>query len=354
MIVTNEDILTTTKVNMNEENKESGNKVLKNPNKISNHLLKITVQLCTVVIFKYLFKVTCKLSCKLKIVSKNFIIKCKRTNKCLYKQLKQICYYYLYDTTMSSRRKKFKHKYNMKKLKARKCRNNNVNTNQNNLLMKVKNTMITSLIIFLLLICHGVEINPGPPGGDLKILTYNCNGLGDRRKLKSILTKLEKKVNNGAVVFLQETHLVNTEYMKTAWKNKFISNCKSTKSAGVIILYNDKYEVKYDYLDETGHQIVAVLKNDEKYFVVSNAYFPNDHKEAIRFAENLYLKILKAQASFPNNITICAGDYNACMSKEDSIGRVVGKTAMWSDWACHLAPRAKKRASKITHFRLIA
>ncbi len=59
---------------------------------------------------------------------------------------------------------------------------------------------------------------------------------------------------------------------------------------------------------------------------MANVYFPNDHKAGIIFAENIYLKILEAQSEHPNNYTICAGDFNMCMSGEDSIGRNGSRT----------------------------
>jgi hypothetical protein len=50
-------------------------------------------------------------------------------------------------------------------------------------------------------------------------------------------------------------------------------------------------------------------------------YFPNDHKEGIAFAEKVYLKLLETQTEFPDTLTICAGDFNACMTTDDSMGR---------------------------------
>jgi hypothetical protein len=89
----------------------------------------------------------------------------------------------------------------------------------------------------------------------------------------------------------------------------------------VIILFNNKYEVKFSYEDEEGRNIIAVLEHEEQTIIVSNAYFPNDHKAGMVFAEKMYLKILEVQSNYPNNLTICAGDFNTCMSNEDSMGR---------------------------------
>ena len=45
----------------------------------------------------------------------------------------------------------------------------------------IKNSKILSIIIFLMLICQNVELNPGPRDQSVdsfSVLTYNCNGLG--------------------------------------------------------------------------------------------------------------------------------------------------------------------------------
>jgi hypothetical protein len=116
----------------------------------------------------------------------------------------------------------------------------------------VSSTMMLSLTIYLTLMCQNVESNPGPPKAvtsTLSILTYNCNGLGDPKKLKRLLLKLNVLVNKGCIVFLQETHIVDTKYLEMIWKHSFLSNCIKTNSAGVIILYNKQYDLVHEYSD---------------------------------------------------------------------------------------------------------
>jgi hypothetical protein len=48
---------------------------------------------------------------------------------------------------------------------------------------------------------------------DLEIVTFNCNGLANQTKLKRILLKASEIVNKGGIVFLQETHVVDTGYI---------------------------------------------------------------------------------------------------------------------------------------------
>jgi hypothetical protein len=181
--------------------------------------------------------------------------------------------------------------------------------------------IMISITIYLLLLCQGVESNPGPPLST-EILTYNCNGLGDQKKLRRLLNKVDRKVKRGAIICLQETHIVNTNYLDSIWKNKYLSNGIRTNAAGVMILFGEQYDVKYEYKGNDGRLIIAVLTYDKKNIIISNAYFPNDHKEGVNFAEDMYRRILEVQVDYPENLTICAGDYNVCLDREDSIGRV--------------------------------
>jgi exonuclease III len=156
----------------------------------------------------------------------------------------------------------------------------------------------------------------------LSILTYNCNGLGDPKKLKRLLIKLNVLVNKGCIVFLQETHIVDSKYLEMIWKHGFLSNCVKTNSAGVIILYNKQYDLVHKYADCEGRQLIAVIGNDERKFIVVNAYFPNDHRQGVAFAEQMYTKVLEVQAEYPDHITFCAGDMNVCLSSNDSLNRI--------------------------------
>jgi len=185
-----------------------------------------------------------------------------------------------------------------------------------------------SLTIFLILISQNVETNPGPLSDKpfFKIILYNCNGLGNPIKVKRLLHKLEATVNNNGIVFLQETHIVNSNYVKLVWKNSFISNCVKTNSAGVIILFNNQMKIIEKSEDEEGRLIVAVIENEERKLIVVNAYYPNDHKEGIKFAEKMYLNILEMQTKYPEHLVISAGDYNVCMTENDLLNRKRTKT----------------------------
>jgi hypothetical protein len=43
--------------------------------------------------------------------------------------------------------------------------------------------------------------------------TYNCNELGDINKFGSVFTKLRKKVQSGGIALLQETHIIDFNFL---------------------------------------------------------------------------------------------------------------------------------------------
>jgi hypothetical protein len=81
--------------------------------------------------------------------------------------------------------------------------------------------MSKSLINSLLQIGN-LEMNPGPSPQENKnvinIDTYNCNGLGDLKKLKRFMDKVGKITSKGGIVMLQETHLTNDKHIAQNFK----------------------------------------------------------------------------------------------------------------------------------------
>jgi hypothetical protein len=46
---------------------------------------------------------------------------------------------------------------------------------------------------------------------------------------------------------------------------------------------------------------MAVIGNDERKFILVNAYFPNDHKQGVTFAEQMYTKVLEVKSEYPDH-----------------------------------------------------
>ena len=83
----------------------------------------------------------------------------------------------------------------------------------------VSSAWILAVTIFIKLIRGNVETNPGMGNNktNLSVYTYNCNGLGDFRKLRRILTKAKPIVEKGGIIFLQETHVINEDNIRKNW-----------------------------------------------------------------------------------------------------------------------------------------
>ena len=92
----------------------------------------------------------------------------------------------------------------------------------------------SSLIISLLLLRGNIEPNPGPP----KLITVNCRGLSSKVKLLSTIGKLRKECGkNDAIIFLQETHLDDSELISSIWEGTtVIKSFFSSSQRGTMII----------------------------------------------------------------------------------------------------------------------
>jgi len=181
---------------------------------------------------------------------------------------------------------------------------------------------IRALTIDTMLLRQNLEPNPGPPNkSNLSIVTFNCNGLGEPKKLQRLLKKLNPMVENDTIILLQETHVLDNEYLGRTLKHKVVSNGYKTNSAGVMILFNQKFNLKFEIKDKVGRQIVIAIDDGNNKLIIANAYFPNDLKEGINFAQIFYTNILAAQANFDKYVVICGGDFNVCLNPNDQLNR---------------------------------
>jgi exonuclease III len=105
------------------------------------------------------------------------------------------------------------------------------------------------------------------------------------------------------------------------WKHKFVSNCISTNSAGVITLFSNDFVLLEEYSDNEGRISIIVIKSEDKKVIVANTYYPNNHKQSLTFANKVYEEILRLQQNFPDFDTIYTGDINTCLKNEDCLNR---------------------------------
>jgi len=186
----------------------------------------------------------------------------------------------------------------------------------------IKTNKMVALTIAIMLLKQNVEPHPGPNDSSaFSVISFNCNGLGDKNKLKRLLRKLVKLVENNYFILLQETHIINSDYIKLIWKHKFVMNGHTSNSAGLITLFNKKYEVQHVESDGFGRRIIVVLEDESSKFIVANSYLPNDHRLAINNVEVLYTKILDIKSEYNDHIIISGGDFNVCLNVHDQLNR---------------------------------
>jgi hypothetical protein len=151
------------------------------------------------------------------------------------------------------------------------------------------------LTIYMTPLAQGIKRQSGPVSkrSTLLVLMCDCNGHGDPKKHKRVLIKLDGMVNKGCIIFLQETHIVSNKYLEMIWNHTFMSNCLKINSARVIIIYNKKYDLVPKHSDGESRNLITVIGNEERKFIVVNAYFTNDHKQGITLAEQMYTKIFE-------------------------------------------------------------
>ena len=143
---------------------------------------------------------------------------------------------------------------------------------------------------------------------DIKILSFNVNGLGLERKRKALFTKLQKLQS---IVLLQETH--STKTIETKWKIEWKSDIfyahGTSNSRGVAILLpcNTEYKVHNIIRDEQdGRFIIMDIEIYKTRILVANIYMPTRDHELEQMA------LLKC---FQNNLPECesliiGGDFN--------------------------------------------
>jgi exonuclease III len=203
---------------------------------------------------------------------------------------------------------------------------------------------ILGIIIGMLLVQQNIKRNPGErKNGSISVITYNCNGLQNKVKLKRLLDKTARLVDSNAIILLQETHIINEDVIKRNWKNKFEMNGNTTSKAGVITLFPTDYNVISTFKDGNGRYLITLLQSERMKIVVSNVYFPNDHRETEGVVTEVYEKVLEILESHPDAYVIIGGDMNTCMTNSDSLNRArnvledgVGETIRNYNQVCNL------------------
>ncbi|KAJ0033658.1 hypothetical protein NQD34_000765 [Periophthalmus magnuspinnatus] len=157
--------------------------------------------------------------------------------------------------------------------------------------------------------------------GCIKCVSFNVNGLTNVIKRSRILTKMKKE--QAQVVYLQETHLNDTEHEKLkrmGFTSMFSSSYKSGRRRGVVILISKKlnFEKSFEMKDKEGRFVLVRGSIDGNPVTFMNVYAPPG-SDLIFFK-----KIINVIVTETQGFLICGGDLNIRLQPElDSSNRRV-------------------------------
>lgn len=147
----------------------------------------------------------------------------------------------------------------------------------------------------------------------LKILTVNCQGLGDWNKRKDVYQTLRNK--NYHIYFLQDTNFTETEenIIKSQWGYKAFFSSFTSNSRGVTILFNNncELEVHKTFKDDNGNFLILDVSVDDLHVLLVNLYGP--YLDTPAFYTNLFQHI---ENLFTNQHIVLGGDFNLIFDKE--------------------------------------
>jgi exonuclease III len=176
---------------------------------------------------------------------------------------------------------------------------------------------------------HDIEMNPGPTNKvTLKIVTLNCRGLGEMNKCRLLLNKINRIVSNSpAVVMLQETMIITDNYLKFAWRGKYVHTPGNGNAQGCITLLPHSVEIiSTDHYGTRGHcvHIKGLTIDGDSTVAIYNIYAPNGfNREKNQFFENIF----ENMSAFNGNI-ILGGDFNTTLRNSDRHNRGVTTAEM--------------------------
>lgn len=147
---------------------------------------------------------------------------------------------------------------------------------------------------------------------DIKICSFNVNGLGDQRKREKVFNWL--KQNNFSICFLQELHCTqeNTDKWKKQWDNEIFLSGNSSNSIGIGILLNlnTTYEILENREIIQGRLQLLKLKVHDSNITLLNIYAPNTDDI------NFFTTIEDIVIEHNSESLILGGDFNNVINVE--------------------------------------
>ena len=135
---------------------------------------------------------------------------------------------------------------------------------------------------------------------DIKILSANCQGLGNFEKRKDIFKYFRNM--KASIVCLQDTHFVssNEKIIENQWGFKAYFSSFASNSRGEAVLLNNNFEHKVmgTRKDDNGNLLALDIQLDSKRLTLVTIYGPNhDSPPFFTKISKLLLKILVIMTS---------------------------------------------------------
>ena len=141
---------------------------------------------------------------------------------------------------------------------------------------------------------------------NIKILSMNCQGLGDPQKRKDVFHFLKQK--QFSIYLLQDTHFTSREenFIRSMWGFECFFDSFSSQSRGVTILFNNNFEYKLHRIKKgnDGNKLILDLTVQDKRLTLINLYGPNRDKP------NFYREVKDDIETFGNETVIIGADFN--------------------------------------------
>ena len=171
----------------------------------------------------------------------------------------------------------------------------------------------------------------------LKIISFNTNGMGNYHKRKDVFDFLRGK--NAHIVMLQETHLKTEDenLVRSMWGSECIINGTTSNSNGVGIFFNSNFQYKIHRLsrDLEGKYIILDIEMFNKRHTIINLYGPSDRDNPFFFDE-----IIEKIEDMGNESIIIGGDWNVILDMNKDTHRYRGGNR----------PRARAKINEMLDF----
>ena len=174
------------------------------------------------------------------------------------------------------------------------------------------------------LICSGdIESNPGPcftaprtrstplsSGKKIRIITQNCRGLNEHKKLKLTLNNSHKSFQHvsHSIIALQETMITHPDNLNVGWRGNYVFTPGTGHGRGcVTLISHELHPLDITHIRDRGHVFTVNLNEDK--LIIANLYAPTgQNNDKIEFF-NEVKRVINSKLTPGDNI-ILLGDLN--------------------------------------------